>query len=153
MLFLHNRGRPLVAPATTQVMLGPPTKARSARRSLERRRPQSQDIGRCSPTSCGREGAVQRERCQSYDRCGGPRCAASNACHFGPIPSQYCQPSDVPAGRIVVQIGEGGHEVDLGRDIESPLSRPFSATLQWYTRATRLGVRADDACCSGYLWY
>ncbi len=22
-----------------------------------------------------------------------------------------------------------------------------------YTRATRLGVKADDACCSDYLWY
>jgi hypothetical protein len=22
-----------------------------------------------------------------------------------------------------------------------------------YTRATRLGVEADDACCSGFLWY
>src|ERR1700730_4400103 len=22
-----------------------------------------------------------------------------------------------------------------------------------YTRATSLGVKADDACCSGYLWY
>ena len=37
-------------------------KARSVRRCLEHRPPQSQDIEQCSPTSCGREEADLRHR-------------------------------------------------------------------------------------------
>jgi hypothetical protein len=47
------------------------------------------------------------------------------------IPSQCFQPSDALAERIVAWICEGGHEVDLRRDIESQLFGVFLATLQW----------------------
>src|SRR5882724_4969274 len=79
-------------------------------------------VGSMSPF---REEAVQHEGCQSFDRSGWLWCAATNGCHKRPVPSRCCQPSGAPAEHIVVWIGEGGHEVELGRDIESQLFGPF----------------------------
>ena len=44
------------------------TRARFARRCVERRLPRSRDNGRCSPVLYGRVGAGEHEGCQSCDR-------------------------------------------------------------------------------------
>jgi hypothetical protein len=132
-------------------------RARFARRCLDRHLPQSQDTERCSPISCGREEAVQREGYQSFDRSGWLWYGASNGCHRRPIPSRCCQPSDALAERIVAWICEGRHEVDLGRDIESQLFGPFLATLQWRPLSAPLsqiglvGPSSFDCCTISHL--
>src|SRR5467141_19859 len=100
-------------------MLASLTKAQSALRFEERRPPQSRDIGQYSPASYGLRGVAQRAGCQSCDRSEWPLSAASNAYHKIPIPNRYFRPSDAPAWHIVGWIGEGAHEFDSGRDIES----------------------------------